>query len=65
MPEGVEGYSANAVVFEFVCYVGSLDSEVSGGVSATAERSTCSGANKLSSLLWELDFNMVCKLLSC
>ncbi len=34
--EGVEGYSADTVAFEFIRYVGSLDPEVSGEVSAAA-----------------------------
>jgi hypothetical protein len=37
--EGVECDSADAVAFEFVCYVGSLDSKVSCEVSAAAGKS--------------------------
>jgi hypothetical protein len=33
VPEGVEGDSADAFVFEFCCDFGSLDSEISGEVS--------------------------------
>jgi hypothetical protein len=36
MPEGVEVDFADAVVFEFVCYAGSLASEISAEVSMTA-----------------------------
>jgi len=47
--EGVEGYSADSIVLEFVCYVGSLDSKVSCEVSAAAGESfICFGAEILS-----------------